>query len=109
LAKVDRLETLVLRSLADILRNDVKMDLGFITLTGVKMTNELSFIYAYYSVFGNDEQKQKTKDGLEHAKGFIKNQLAAKVNMRKMPELIFKYDDTLDKGAKIDQLIKANH
>ena len=85
------------------------MDLGFITITGIKMTNELSFIYAYYSVLGNDDRKQKTKDGLEHAKGFIKNQLAAKVKMRKMPELVFKYDDTLDKGAKIDQLIKDTH
>lgn len=53
MAKVDRFETIALRELANIVRTEVKIDLGFITFTGVKITNELSFMYAYYTVLGN--------------------------------------------------------
>ncbi|MDP2426433.1 MAG: 30S ribosome-binding factor RbfA [Candidatus Izemoplasmatales bacterium] len=104
--KVNRLETIVQRELSDILRTEVKSNLGFITITGMKITNELSFMYAYYTVLGSDEQKAQTKEALEKAKGFIKNQIAARVPMRKVPELVFKYDQSLDQGSKIDQLIR---
>lgn len=107
MAKVDRFETIALRELANIVRTEVKIDLGFITFTGVKITNELSFMYAYYTVLGNPEQKAKTKEALERSKGFIKNQLALRMKLRKMPELVFKYDESLDQGAKIDSIIKA--
>jgi ribosome-binding factor A len=105
-AKVDRLETLVLRELTQVIRTEVKEDLGFITITGVKITNELSFMYAYYTVLGNAETKKHVAEALERANGFIKNQIAFRVEMRKVPELVFKYDESFDKGMKIDDLLR---
>ena len=107
MAKVDRLETIVLREIANIVRTEVKADVGFLTFTAVKITNELSFMYAYYTVLGNDEQKAKTKDALERSRGFIKTQIASRVKMRKVPELVFKYDESLDQGSRIDSIIKS--
>ncbi len=107
MAKVDRLESLIQRELSLILQREVKDQVGFITITGIKLTNELSFIFAYYTVFGSKEDLAKTQLSLDRAKGFIKNQLAARVQMRKVPELVFKFDDTFDKGRKVDEILKT--
>ncbi len=107
MAKVNHLETNVQRALTTILRDEVKDDLGFITITGVKITNELSFMYVYYTVFGDAEQIEKSKQALERAKGFIKNQIAHRVKMRKIPELIFKFDKSLETGKRVDDLIDS--
>ncbi len=106
MAKVDRLETLVQRVAADIIRNEVKDNLGFITVTGVRITNELSFMYIYYSQIGSEADLKQTETALERAKGFIKNQIALRVKMRKVPELVFKFDDSGVKGRHVDEIIK---
>ncbi|MBU1144644.1 MAG: 30S ribosome-binding factor RbfA [Firmicutes bacterium] len=106
MAKVDRLETLVQREVANIISHVVKDDLGFFTVTDVKITNELSYMYVYYTVFGGNDALEKTKEALERAKGFIKNQIALKVKMRKVPELIFRHDESYEKGKKVDDLIR---
>jgi ribosome-binding factor A len=103
---VDRLETLIQRELSLILQREVKDQVGFITITGIKVTNELSFIFAYYTVFGTKEDLVKTQESLDRAKGFIKNQLATRVKMRKVPELVFKFDESYAKGLKIDSILK---
>jgi len=106
MAKVSHLETDVQRALSDILQNEIKDKLAFITITGVKITNELSFMYAYYTVYGTKKDVDKTKETLERAKGFIKNQIARRVKMRKVPELIFKYDESYQNGKHIEDLIR---
>ncbi len=107
MANVKHLETSVQRVLTNILRDEVKEDLGFLTITGVKITNELSYMYVYYTVYGDDAKINHTKEALDRANGFIKNQIAHRVKMRKIPELIFKYDSSYQKGQKIDELIKS--
>lgn len=106
MAKVNRLETLIQRVVADEIMNHVKDNVGFITVTGVKVTNELSYMYVYYTVFGTEENIKNTAQALERAKGFIKNQIALRVKMRKVPDLIFKFDDSLQKGMKVDKIIR---
>jgi len=105
--KVDRLETLVQRVAADVIHNEVKENLGFFTITSVRITNELSFMYIYYTVFGDEKVQLKTKEALERAKGFIKNQIALRVKMRKVPELVFKLDESYQTGQKVDEIIRT--
>lgn len=107
MSKVKHLETTVQRVVTDILRNEVKEDLGFITVTGVKMTNELSYMYVYYTVFGDKTQREKTEKALARANGFIKNNIASRVKMRKVPELVFEYDASYEQGRRIDDLIHS--
>ncbi|MGE4571787.1 MAG: 30S ribosome-binding factor RbfA [Candidatus Izemoplasmatales bacterium] len=106
MAKVAHLETDVQRVLSDILQNDIKDKLAFITITGVKITNELSFMYAYYTVYGSKQDIEKTKETLDRANGFIKNQIAKRVKMRKVPELVFKYDESYQTGKRVDDIIR---
>lgn len=106
MAKVNHLETDVQRVLSDILQNDVKDKLAFITITAVKITNELSYMYAYYTVYGSKEDIAKTRVTLDRANGFIKNQIAKRVKMRKVPELVFKYDVSYETGKRVDDIIR---
>ncbi len=107
MANVRHLETTVQRVVTEILRNEVKDDLGFLTVTGVKITNELSYMYVYYSVYGSEDDLKHTQEALTRANGFIKNQIAHRVKMRKVPELVFKIDETYQKGKRIDDLINS--
>lgn len=107
MSNVKHLETTVQRVLADILRNEVKEDLGFLTITDVKITNELSYMYVYYTVFGDEAKRERTQKALDRANGFIKNKIAHKVKMRKVPDLIFKYDEAYEKGRRIDDIIDS--
>jgi ribosome-binding factor A len=107
--KVEQLQTVIQRTVADILQREVKSELGFLTVTGVKLTNELSFLTIYYTVFGDDKQKTLTKENLERAKPFVRTMLASRVKLRKMPELVFQYDSAADRGEVIDKLIRSIH
>jgi len=107
MANIKHLETTVQRVVSEVIRNEVKDDLGFLTVTGVKITNELSYMYIYYTIYGTEEQVKHSKEALKRANGFIKGQIAHRVKMRKVPELIFKYDETYQKGKRIDDLIKT--
>jgi ribosome-binding factor A len=107
MSKVDHLQTIILRTLADIYRRDVKDDaIGFLTITDVKLTNDYSYLTIYYTILGQEPKRIAAKKALERSKGFVKKQLAHRVKMRKVPELIFKYDESLDYGNKIEQGLK---
>lgn len=103
--KIQKLEKQIERELSKIFLNDVKEDVGFITVTGVDLTNDLSFAKIYYSVLGSEDKKEAVKKRLEKAKGFIRTTLGSRVQMRKVPELIFVYDESIDYGNKIDKII----
>jgi ribosome-binding factor A len=104
--KIQKLEKQVEREIAKILQEDVKEDLGFITITGVSLTNDLSFAKVYFSVLGNEDKRDSVKRKLEKAKGFVKTTLGSRVQMRKIPELIFAYDESIDYGNKIEKLLQ---
>lgn len=104
--KLQRLAKQVEREIAKIIQEDIKTDIGFVTITGVELTSDLSYARVYYTVLGNDEKRESVQKKLERAKGFIKSTLGSRVKMRKIPELIFEYDQSLEYGEHIEQLIK---
>ncbi len=76
----------------------------FITVVRVDTTNDLSYSKIYVSVLGNEEKEKKVLEGLNSAKGFIKREIAKRINLRHTPELIFINDDSLEHSAKMNEL-----
>ena len=101
-----RLESNALRELSILLRTDAKnKKLSNVTITEVRITNDLSFMTVYYTFYqGEVENYQKV---LEDSKGYLRSELARKLKARKMPELIFKYDESLAYGNHIDDLLQS--
>ncbi len=83
--------------------------LGMLTVTSVKVTPDLKNAKVYISIFEKDERDAKIEK-LNKIKGFIRNQLAAKIShMRHIPELDFYIDDTLDYVEKMEDIFKKIH
>jgi len=103
---IKRLESLALRELSLILRLDAKNNyLSNITITEVRITNDLSFMTIYYTFYqGKVENYEKA---LNDCKGYLRSELAKKLKARKMPELIFKHDEALEYGNRINDIISS--
>lgn len=105
--KQERLERIIEREISNIIRTEVKDErLSFVTITKVSLTNDLSIATVYYTVLGTEEQKKATSENLLDAKGFIKGSLSKKLEIRKTPDLRFKYDESLEQGERIEQILK---
>lgn len=78
---------------------------GLISVTKVKVTNDLKYAKVYVSIL-NSKNIKDTLSGLKKSSGFIRSELARKVNLRNTPELIFELDDSMEYGAKIDSILK---
>ncbi|MBP1155962.1 MULTISPECIES: 30S ribosome-binding factor RbfA [unclassified Paenibacillus] len=105
--RVGRVGEQIKKELSQIIQSELKDPrIGFITVTGVDVTNEFSHAKVYLSVLGSDEQKQETLKALTRSTGFIRSELGKRIRMRKIPELLFKFDESIDYGSKIQGLLQ---
>lgn len=82
---------------------------GFVTITGVKVTDDLHLATIYFTVVGSDEERKGTEAGLNSAKGFIRKELGKALRMRYTPDLMFRYDETIEYGSRIEGILKQIH
>lgn len=80
--------------------------IGFVTVTGVEVTGDLQQATIYISVMGNEAELAETVQGLEKAKGFIRSEIGKRIRLRHTPELIFKHDESIQYGNRIEKLLK---
>ena len=78
---------------------------GMISVTKVKVTNDLKFAKVSVSIL-NSKNVKNTLAGLKKSAGFVRSELAKKVNLRSTPEIIFELDESLEYGARIDSILK---
>ncbi len=78
---------------------------GIISVTKVKVTPDLKYAKVYISIL-NSKNTKETMEGLKKSSGFIRTELAKRINLRNTPELTFEIDDSIEYGAKIDSILK---
>ena len=78
---------------------------GLISVTKAKITPDLKYAKVYVSIL-NPKSVEETMKGLKESAGFIRSQVAKTVNLRITPELVFEYDDSIEHGEKIDNILK---
>ena len=78
---------------------------GLISVTKVKTTPDLRFAKVYVTMI-NEKSKKENLAILKQSSGYIRSGIAKKVNLRTTPELIFQFDESLEYGAKIDEILK---
>lgn len=95
-------------AVADLLTRGLIKDprVGFITITGVKVSPDLRVARVYYSMLGTDAEKAETQAGLDAAKGFVRREVTKAVKLRVSPEVFFSFDPSLEEGDKIERLLK---
>ena len=105
--RMEKVDEELKRQLSTIINLDLKNPniTGIISVTKVKTSPDLKSAKVYISIL-NSKSKKNTLQGLKNAKGFIRTELARRVNLRYTPDLIFELDESMEYGSKIDNILK---
>jgi ribosome-binding factor A len=79
--------------------------IGFVTITHVKVSPDLQLARVNYTCLGDEKAKASTKAALERAKPFLRRQIGAHIRLRRVPELIFHFDEGIAHQARVEELI----
>jgi ribosome-binding factor A len=106
-SRSDRVAGLIQQVLAQLLQKEINDPrLANTTITAVKMSRDLRIAKVYYAAEKGVEKQKAAQQGFERARGYLKRELAQRLELRYMPDLKFFYDDAIDRGARIEKLIK---
>lgn len=106
LYRQEKLGELIAAELSELLRTRVKDPrVGFASITRVEVSGDLRHAKVHVSVMGSHEEQAATMKGLKNATGFLRHELATRLVLRYMPELVFKLDTSIEEGARILELI----
>ncbi len=110
-ARARRISEEIKKIVAQTIREDIKDPRvsKLSTVTNVETTRDLRYTTIYISVFGNDEQKNETLEGLKRAKGFIRRVIGEALDIRYTPEPTFKLDNSLEYAMSMSKLIDEVH
>jgi ribosome-binding factor A len=101
-----RIAEQIQRELAEIMRVGLKDPrVGMITLTDVEVTSDGEHAKVFFTVLGEASRVEEATEGLQHAAGYLRSQLARSLSVRIVPHLHFKYDPSVERGARLSQLI----
>ena len=104
--KGERVASDLLKELSNIFLTEVKdEDLKNVTLTFATVTNDLSFAKVYFTTL-DDEKREKVLEDINNASGYFRTELAQRLEIRHIPEIRFVYDDSIEYGKKIEEVIK---
>jgi len=79
--------------------------IGFVTVTGVRTTTDISQAAVFVSVLGSEEEQTRTLQGLQSAAGVLQAQVARELGTRRTPVLTFEYDPAIERGVRLTKLI----
>ena len=103
----ERVRKALMREISDIIFREIKDPniCGMVSITDVDVSSDNSAARVFYSVYGNDNVKTRTKKALENHVGQIRHEVGKRIRLRKTPTLLFILDESLEKGAKMTELI----
>ncbi|HEY3376899.1 MAG TPA: 30S ribosome-binding factor RbfA [Armatimonadota bacterium] len=104
--RVQKVAKLLREELSSIIRREINDPrLGFISITEVEPTSDLRSANIYISAYGTPEEQQESMGVLDRASGFLRGILGRKLEMRNIPELHFQLDRSLERGARVFELL----
>ena len=105
-ARSARIADQIQRSLAELIRLEVRDPrVGLVTLTGVELSRDQSHAKVFFTVLGSGDDAAQAGRGLAHAAGFLRSELAHRLTTRKVPELHFEFDASVERGVRLARLI----
>ena len=94
------------RELAELIRLELKDPrVGMATLTDVEVSADYAHAKVFFTIFGDSGQIAEAAAGLNHASGFLRHELGHRIKLRSIPQLHFTYDESIERGIRLSQLI----
>jgi ribosome-binding factor A len=104
--RMRRVDEAVRAVLSDAIAKDLQDPrVGFVTVTAVKTSPDLRHARVYVSILGDEQTRSASLAGLRSATGFLQGRVAAELTLKHTPALVFEYDESIDRGMRITQLL----
>ena len=108
-----RVQEALRQEISKIVQNEMKDPrIGFITITRVDLTKDLRYARIYFSILGDDNAKEESLKGIKSSIGYIRKLIAERMNLRYVPELYFKLDNSIEYSINLEKTferIKHEH
>ena len=105
--RMPRVDEAVREVLSGAITQDLKDPrVGFVTVTAVKTSPDLRHAVVWVSVLGSQEEREASLEGLRSAHGFLQRRVASELRLKHTPALAFRYDDSVDRGMRISELLE---
>jgi ribosome-binding factor A len=105
--RMRRVDEAIRQVIGDAVASELKDPrVGFVTVTDVRTSADLSHARVYVSVLGDSETRTATMDGLSSAHGYLQGRIASELHLKRTPTLEFAYDETTDRALRLDALIE---
>ena len=107
--RMPRVDEAVREVLSGAISKDLKDPrIGFVTVTAVKTSPDLRRATVYVSVLGDAARREDSLDGLRSAHGFLQRRVAGELRLKHTPTLLFEYDESIDRGMRINELLEGH-
>ena len=101
----DKVADLVQKEISEMLLRSIKDPrIGFVTVTRVKVSDDCRSARVYFSVVGSEEERNRSLEGLNSAKGFLRRELGRRVSLRYTPDLIFQFDPSVEYAIHMEEV-----
>jgi ribosome-binding factor A len=105
--RMRRVDEAVRAVLSDAISKQLKDPrVGFVTVTAVKTSRDLRHARVYVSVLGDEPTRAASLEGLRSAHGYLQARIASEMTLKRTPALSFEYDETVDRAARISELLR---
>ena len=105
--RAQKLAQLIKRAISEFISQEINdPSIGFITITRVKLSNDLKSSKIYYTLLGDNKSKELTRKGLVRAKGYMRSHLGARLRLRRVPEIEFVFDNLAEESIHMDELLE---
>ena len=105
--RLARLNELIHQTISQEVVNLKDPGIGFLTITGADVSPDLSLARIYYSVLGSDKERKSTAEALERAKPHLRREVGRLENLRKVPQLAFFYDESVERADRVTRLLSS--
>jgi len=98
------------KEISSLLLNGLKDPrIGFVTITSVHVTSDLSIAKVYFTVMGDEKARKDSEKGLKSSISFIRRELGKRLRLRHVPDIVFQFDTSLEYGNRIESILKELH
>src|SRR5690625_1760281 len=105
--RTNRVAEQMKKEIGEIINQKIKDPrVGFVTVTDIDLTNDLQHATVYVSVLGDESEKEESLIGLSKASGFIRSEVGKRIRLRKVPEVVFKFDEAHEHGNRIESILR---
>ena len=101
----ERVRKELMREISDILRKEIRGLVGVVSITDVEVSHDNSVAKVFYSVYGSEEQKEKSVNIINQSVSKIRYEVGKRIRLRLTPELRFILDNSIERGSRVNEIL----